>query len=342
MPTLSELGEFGLIARLARSLEPATPAAGAVDLGIGDDAALLRLPVGSQLVATIDALTEGVHFRRDWSRAEDVGWKSLAVNVSDLGAMGARPVGALITLAVPPDTPVRWIDRLYAGLGECATKFSCPIVGGDTVRSPSGISISVAALGAVPEGKAVRRSGARVGDLVCVTGTLGRSAAGLALLQSDLKPTQEERTSLVGAHCRPAPPIEAGARLAEAPLATAMLDLSDGLASDIQHIAKCSGVGAVIEAERLPISDAARQLARRLGVDPVQWALHGGEDYELLFTVAPERFPEVPPLLAPLGVTATIVGRITRRGVKLVTEDETVPLRPQGFAHFRTGNGRAR
>ncbi|MBM3459060.1 MAG: thiamine-phosphate kinase, partial [Armatimonadetes bacterium] len=174
---LGELGEFGLIRDLARRLErePAAPTVGKVCLGIGDDAAILELPPEHRLVVTADALIEDVHFRRDWSSARELGWKALAVNVSDLGAMGARPVGAVVTLGLPRGTDAGWVRELYAGLGECAKAYGCPIVGGDTVRAPTEVALSVTALGAVPAGRAVTRAGARPGDLVCVTGVLGES-----------------------------------------------------------------------------------------------------------------------------------------------------------------------
>jgi thiamine-monophosphate kinase len=334
---LRDLGEFGLIERLARRLErpSAGPRSGEVLTGIGDDAAVLRLPPGTELVATIDALIEDVHFRRDWARPADVGWKSLAVNVSDLGAMGARPVGALVTLALPPEIPLRWIDRFYDGLAGCAREYGCPVVGGDTVRSPDRVSISVAALGSVPAGRVVARAGARPGDLLCVTGVLGDSGAALALLQRGEKPRSKRHAAVLERHFRPRPPAAAGAALAEKGLATAMLDLSDGLASDLRHAARASSVGVRVEAARLPISDAARRAAHPYGIDPARWALYGGEDYQLLFTVPPDRFEEVPPALGALGVTATIIGKITRRGITLVREDgETEPLRPRGFEHF--------
>ncbi|MFN3648979.1 MAG: thiamine-phosphate kinase [Armatimonadota bacterium] len=331
------MGEFGLIERLARALAErgVEPAAGSLPLGIGDDAAVLRLPPDRDLVATIDALVEETHFRRDWSRPEELGWKALAVNVSDLGGMGARPLGALVTLAAPADTPVRWIDRLYRGLAECAARYGCPVVGGDTVKASRQIALSVAALGSVPTGRAVTRGGASAGDLVCVTGVLGESGAGLALLEQGSSRGLTGFKPLLDWHRRPEPPVEAGAVLAERGLATAMLDLSDGLASDLRHLCRRSGAGARVEAARLPISDATRRAAAELGRDPHHFALHGGEDYQLLFTVPPDRFAEVPPALGPLGVTATIVGAVTRRGITLVQPDgRTEPLRPKGFAHF--------
>jgi thiamine-monophosphate kinase len=329
--------EFGLIDRISAHLAKlqTQPAAGAVRLGIGDDAAVLVLPEGEELVTTIDALIEEVHFRRDWSRPEDIGWKALAVNVSDLGAMGARPLACFLTLALPKGTRTAWVDRFYAGLAECAGEYGCPVAGGDTVRSPDRIALTIAALGSVPAGKAVTRAGAQPGDLICVTGVLGDSGAGLALLERG-KRAARRYAGPVAWHRRPHPPVAAGAVLAERGIPSAMMDLSDGLASDLRHIARASGVGARIEASRLPISDAARQAAKELKVDPVHWALHGGEDYQLLFTVPEERFEELPPALGPLGAVATVIGRITRRrGLFLIgTDAKSSPLRPTGFKHF--------
>jgi thiamine-monophosphate kinase len=339
---LADLGEFGLIERLARKLAASgvTPAAGEVALAIGDDAALLQSPPGSDVVATADAVIEEVHFRRDWSRPEDVGWKSLAVNVSDLAAMGARPLAALVTVALPAETPVSWVERFYRGLGDCAAEYGCPIVGGDTVRSPRQIAISVTALGSVAAGRAVRRSGAGVGDLLCVTGVLGDSGGGLALLQGGRRKSRKY-ASLLERHRRPRPQAVAGPALADAGLATAMLDLSDGLGSDLRHLCKACRVGARLHTDWLPISDDARQAAKTLSADPTRWALFGGEDYELLFTVPPERFSEVPATLGPFGVVATIVGEITPRRVTAVdAAGREVPLRPEGFAHFATGSVR--
>lgn len=334
-PLPGDLGEFPLIERLARRLarQAVEPAAGALLLGIGDDAALLRLPEGAAAVATADMLVEGVHFRRDWSRPEEIGWKALAVNVSDLNAMGAQPVAALVCLALPGELPVRWVERCYAGLAECAGVYGCPVAGGDTVRSPGPVVVSVSALGAAPAGRAVRRTGARPGDVLCVTGVLGASGAGCALLERGLA-RGRSLAPVLAAHRRPRPPRGAGAALAAAALPTAMLDLSDGLASDAQRLATAGGVGLTVEADRLPISDATRRAAARLGLTARHLALHGGEDFELLFTVPPERWPEVPPLLGPLGVTATIIGQAGGRGVWLREEGRRRPLRPAGFQHF--------
>ncbi len=336
---LTELGEFGLIARVSRGLarRQVAPAAGAIRTAIGDDAALLAPPPGYEVVATADALVETVHFRRDWSSAADIGWKALAANVSDLGAMGAEPLAALVTVALPPHTELKWLDAFYVGLGECAAAYGCPVVGGDTVRAPFHVALSVTALGTVPEGQAVHRRGARVGDCVCVTGVLGDSGGGLALLEKGVvrRPPGHHR-AVLGWHRRPQPPVAAGAALARAGVVTAMMDLSDGLASDVQHLCRESRVGIRVQAERLPISDAARRTAGELGVEPTHWALHGGEDYQMLFTVPAARMSEIPALLGPLGVVATRIGTVTARGIEIADVGGAPrPLHPLGFAHFR-------
>lgn len=340
---LSDVGEFGLIGRLRGAVDASRDRTrgGRVVLGIGDDAAVLGVSRVRQLVATIDTLVEGVHFRLDWSTAEDLGWKSLAVNLSDLGAMGAEPLAVLVAIALPPDTDAEWVEQLYSGIDQCAERYGGAVVGGDTVRSPAGVMITVAALGTVPHGGAVLRSGARAGELLCVTGTLGESGAGLALLEDGHSGVQVFGRSggltepCMIWHLRPEPPVEAGIALARAGLATAMMDLSDGLASDTQHLAERSGVQVVVQEERMPISDATRRAAAELNRDPVAWALDGGEDHQLLFTVPQERFAEVPPLLGPHGVVATIIGEVREgNGVRLMRQGAEKVLLPGGFTHF--------
>jgi len=332
---ITDLGEFALIDRLRTLFGEAAPAAGSVSLAIGDDAAVLSTGGRRELVATADMLVEQVHFRRDWTSAADLGWKALAVNVSDVGAMGAAPLAALVCAALPAAIDVGWIEALYGGLKACGEVYGCPVVGGDTVRSPGPVSLSVAALGSVERGRAVRRDGAKPGDLLCTTGTLGDSAAGLALLLAGrTRGASPKYAALFEAHLRPRPPVRAGAALADDGV-TAMLDLSDGLASDTARLSAASGAGVRMQEERLPISLAARRAAEELGVEPADWAVRGGEDYELMFTIPPERFDNVPELLAPLGVTATIIGSVTEGGSVLVRmEGREEPMPPPGFSHF--------
>jgi thiamine-monophosphate kinase len=334
---VGELGEFVLIERLAAILagRPAYPAEGRIRLGIGDDAAVLEVGRDRDWVATTDTLIEGVHFRREWTSPEDLGWKALAVNVSDLGAMGAAPTAALVCIALPTGTESEWIECFYRGMADCAAVYGCPIAGGDTVRSPSAIAISVTAVGAIGRGAAVTRSGAGNGDLICVTGTLGDSAAGLALLAGGHSPEDRpEYVPLFRAHLRPAPPVGAARALARGGV-SAMMDLSDGLASDLARLSEASGAGGRVFQDRLPISLLARGAAEELNLPPEEWAVRGGEDYEYLFTVAPDRFAPLPALLAQHGVTATIVGEICDANLVLVDSGgEPTVLPPPAFSHF--------
>ena len=357
---IADVGEFGLIECIASlaagSRKAAESQAGQIILGIGDDAALLEVPEERQLVATIDTLVEEVHFRRDWTGPEDLGWKSLAVNVSDVAAMGAEPLAAFLSLALPEGMEVEWVEAFIRGMDECAQEYGCRLAGGDTVRSPRHLTITVALLGTVERGRALLRSGARVGDAICVTGTLGDSAAGLALLEKGIgyrvsgigsepslrTPSTEHRTPntlpfapLLAAHHRPRPCLAAARALAASGWVTAMMDLSDGLASDIRHLAARSGVGARIRRDALPVSAAARAAGTALGVDPAEWALHGGEDYELLFTVAPDALDRARELALLVGAPLTLIGEISAAGLALVEVDSNeTPLEPVGFTHF--------
>lgn len=337
----SEIGEFKLIAGLAKQLArfPVPSTVGEIVLGIGDDAAILSIPSGWQLVATADTLVEGVHFRRDWTSPTDLGWKALAVNVSDIGAMGALPTAALVCLALPPDIETRWVEQLYEGIGECAARYGCPVAGGDTVRAAASLIISVTALGAVNPALIASRRGARLDDLICVTGTVGESAAGLALLRAGRTPSTDPAfSSLFEAHLRPAPPIEAARQLAGLGV-KAMLDLSDGLASDLRRLSDRSRVGVEVEAERLPVSLATRRATASLGLSVQYVGVCGGEDYQYLFTIPDDRFGEVHPALARSGVTATRIGRVVGEGLWLVDEQgDRIALPDPGYEHFPAKN----
>jgi thiamine-monophosphate kinase len=361
---LADVGEFGLIRLIERwtasTQNAPDPVAGRIALGIGDDAALLEVPPERQLVVTIDTLVEEVHFRRDWTGPEDLGWKSLAVNVSDIAAMGAEPLAAFLSLALPGDMDVTWVEAFARGMEACAREYRCAIAGGDTVRSPHPLAITVTLLGTVERGQALLRSGARPGDAVCVTGTLGDSAAGLALLQkgvgcgvSGARPDRTPNTQhptpntehptphtiplapLLAAHHRPCPRLAAARTLAASGWVTAMMDLSDGLASDLRHLAARSGAGARLRRAVLPLSDATRAAAAALRVDPTDWALHGGEDYELLLTLPFSVVERARHLTSPLGTPITVVGEIVSEGLWLAEADgREVALEPTGFAHF--------
>jgi thiamine-monophosphate kinase len=336
--SLAEMGEFGLIDALAARF-PASPAA---IVGIGDDSAVLATPDGN-VVAAVDFLLEGRHFRRAWSSGRDVGMKSAARSLADIAAMGAVPTALLIALAVPEWLPVDWVLDFASGVGAECGRAGAGVAGGDTARADS-VIVSVTALGALPSGvAAVRRSGARPGDVVAVAGPLGYSAAGLALLTAGVLAgpagpgVAGSLAGLVAAHLRPSPPYTAG--LAAARLgATAMIDTSDGLLADLGHIADASGVRIDVATERLAVSPPLAAAARLLGQDhsPVttpgvpaafsaamEWALTGGEDHSLAAT-----FPAGVALPADWRVIGTV------RPGSGVTVDGAPRIGPGGWKHF--------
>ena len=330
-----------------------------VRLGIGDDAAVLAVPAGQELAVALDTLVEGVHFPRG-TAAADIGWKALAVNLSDLAAMGATPAWALLALTLPaPDAD--FVQGFAAGFAELAQPHRLALVGGDTTRGP--LSISVVVHGLVPPGRALTRAGARAGDAVLVTGTLGDAAAGLALLLADTAhpaprlriesgagserreaeakdghapaATDERRPArdyLIARLNRPTPRLAAGLALRER--ASACIDISDGLLADLGHLCAASGVGAEIDAASLPRSPALLALHDDAGALP--FALGGGDDYELCFSVPTERVAEVQAELARLGCGATRIGRIVAgAGVRVRGADGAwLTIAQQGWEHF--------
>ena len=275
MPTGTE---FDLIARLAPFL-----AGGGDDLivGHGDDAAVLDLD-GRGVCLAVDVLVEDVHFRRDLSSLADVGWKAVAVNVSDIAAMGGTPSVAVVGLCRPADVPVSDIEQLYTGMAEACERWGLRLVGGDTV-SAQALALSVTVMGEIDPQRAVRRSGARPGDKVVVVGTLGSAAAGLALFRAGA-PTPP---ALLAAHRRPTALVEAGAALA-AGGATAMIDVSDGFGADLLHICEASGVAAAVTAALLPAGEGVAAAAETLTVDPLDFVAGGGDDYALIATLPAE------------------------------------------------------
>ncbi len=294
--TVQGLGEFGLLRRLRAKSPPLPPA---VLAGMGDDAAVLQPSPGFALVATVDVLVEGKDFRWEWCPAEAVGHKGLTVSLSDVGAMGAIPRYALVALGLPARTPVKRVDALYRGIWEAAEAAGVAVVGGDLSEAPC-LILSVTLIGEGETDHLVRRSGAKVEETIWVTGPLGRAAAGLCALKAGYRP---ERSAVKGRRATHIPPkarkairetiraqlypvacYREGRILAEAGIATAMIDLSDGLASDLTRLAEESKVGARIFADRIPVDPSTRQVAELVGLDPLRLALGGGEDFELLFT----------------------------------------------------------
>ncbi|HSE05396.1 MAG TPA: thiamine-phosphate kinase [Methylomirabilota bacterium] len=339
--SLGVLGERGLIRRIAQS--PAVlPRAPGVEVGLGDDTAVLTVPPGHKLLATTDLLIEDVHFRRVSAAPADIGWKAMAVNLSDIAAMGGTPRWALVALAVPAETDVEAVDAFYAGMAEAAAPHGVSVVGGDTAASPSGWTVNVTLFGIHP-GAPRLRSQARAGDAVMVTGGLGAAAAGLHVLEMGLDRARAAGMSGAGlaeltrAHLRPQARVAEGRWLGQAPGVHAMIDCSDGLATDLGHICRESGVGARVELGRVPVAAAARDAARILGADPHRWAVSGGEDYELLLTCDPAAVDRlIAGLAAATGTPLTMVGRIEGPPgeVAFVDAAGASATMPSGFEHF--------
>jgi thiamine-monophosphate kinase len=294
--------------------------------GIGDDAAVLRVPVGHEVLVTTDFSVEGVHLRREWHPPESVGHRCLARGLSDIAAMGGEPVAAFLSLALPPDLPQVWVDRFLKGLLNLAGRFNVPLAGGDTSQSPAGVLADIVVVGSVSKGKAVLRSRALPGDKIYVTGRLGGSAAVLDLLSSGKK---RARPPAFLSHFFSQPRIPTGILLRKNKIASAMIDISDGLSTDLHHICEESGVGAEINESTIPRAFIGKSDHKV----ELKFALHGGDDYELLFTARPKI--RVPDRVA--GVPITEVGRTTgnKRIVLVNSAGIRSNLEPLGWEHFR-------
>lgn len=342
---VEDIGEFALLERLVEVLGSAGRGAGqGVIRGIGDDAAVLQSNPGTRLLASCDMLVEGRHFDLSYFSPRQLGWKALSVNLSDIAAMGGRPRWALVSLGLKPQLKVSFVEEIYAGMAELAADFGVTIVGGDTCSSPECLVIDICILGEAYRKEVAYRSGAREGDLILVTGKLGAAAAGLVYLRAAEKVKFEGVEELQQAHLKPLPRVKEAAVLIQSGLVGAMNDISDGLASELHEIAQASGCGARIWAERLPISPAADLLARRLGGSAQEWALYGGEDYELLFTIpggkgAPLKARKLArKMMKTTGTPLSLIGKILPApgAVEIVQANgEIEPLLPGGFNHFK-------
>jgi thiamine-monophosphate kinase len=324
----SELGEFELIRRFFLRRDAAGAAQSGVILGIGDDAAVLALPQDTELVAAVDTLVLGRHFPES-TDARSIGHRALAVNLSDLAAMGATPAWATLSLTMP-SVDTAWLERFSAGLLDLADAHGVALVGGDTTRGP--LTLSVQILGHVPRGMALLRSGARAGDLLAVTGTLGDAGAGLAFATSPPQANPSPAVlELIQRFDYPAPRVQFG--LAARGIATAAMDLSDGLVGDLPKLAQASGLAAHVAVDRLPLSDAMRAAA------PLEqardWALAAGDDYELLLAVRPLRFTELEAAAVRLNLKLTAVGEL-RSGSGVTWSLNGRDFRPKssGYDHF--------
>jgi len=344
---LGDLGEFGLISRIAAEVSPVE----GVITGIGDDAAVTALTPGMQLLTSTDMLLEGVHFRHGWHDPYRLGRKSLAVSISDIAAMGAIPRWALLSLAIPANCSIELLDDFTRGFLAMAAEHGVALIGGDTCASRNGLIVSVTIMAEQLPDLIVRRSGARPGDDIWVTGALGDAALALSFLErgfdSAQPPNSATQTScslsgvegndyLISRLLDPTPRTVAGRMLAETGLASAMIDISDGLLADFGHIAELSGVGGTLHLDALPTSGVFQAAARCLSSFPHHLVLAGGEDYELCFTAHPAHREKIAELMKKCGIEATPVGIVTNLpGVTVLQSDGTsYELQTPGFNHF--------
>jgi thiamine-monophosphate kinase len=332
--TVADAGERGLVERIRRRVgAPAFP----VLIGIGDDAAVLAPARGRHDVLTTDALVEDVHFRRAWTDLRSVGRKAVTVNLSDLAAMGASPRALLLGLCLPDALTLEEFDRLIDGVAAEADAARAPLAGGNIARSPGPLVVSVTATGAVHARRMLRRDGAAPGDELYVSGAVGGAAAGLSMLESGVARASLDGDQLacVERYEAPTARIRCGRMIAGSRSAAAGIDLSDGLAAAVTQLAEASGTGVQLEADSLPIEPGAGRWWRGRGIDPVEAALSGGEDYELVFAIRPKRrraFLAAAARLAPLRLTR--IGILTREPAALVARGEHRQPLPSGYAHF--------
>jgi thiamine-monophosphate kinase len=343
---LSDLGEFGLIRAIQKLPSKRSPD---TIIGIGDDAAVLKPGPATLLLATTDMLIEGVHFDLSWTDLYSLGWKSAAINLSDIAAMGGVPRFCLTSLALPTRIPVEAVLDFYRGFNTLLRVHKAIIVGGDTCSSKGGFVISVTALGEAKKRTIISRSGAKRGDRIFVTGTLGDSGAGLELLKSGVRSQgsgvrggkgksairnpQSAMRTLIERHLRPVPRVEWGRRIALSGCASSMIDVSDGLSSDLFHLCEESGAGAVLRSDAIPLSESLSKSAGHLHKPPLHYALSGGEDYELLFTVPLARMKTLEMLRIPV----TEIGTITdgKAIYSVSNAGKKAALQPTGYDHFK-------
>ncbi|MFP4030403.1 MAG: thiamine-phosphate kinase [Desulfococcaceae bacterium] len=332
---LKELGEFGFIERASANCLIRRDG---VTRGIGDDAAAFAVPAGELILLTSDMLVEGVHFLRKAASPEELGAKALAVNLSDIAAMGGTAREAFVSLGVPSDVSVDFLDGIYRGMRELAREFHVNILGGDTTGSGRDLILSITVTGSVKETEMLRRDAARPGDRIVCTGHLGDSRAGLHLILNEVPAEDPVLEALRSAHIRPRPHLREGRFLAESGETRAAIDVSDGLGADLGHILRESGVGGRVCTDSLPISDALREFCRRFDRDPVREALAGGEDYVLVATVAAKRAEFLAKEFRErFEQTLFVIGEITEGGelLRVDANGEETPLASESWDHFK-------
>lgn len=333
---ISEIGEFGLIERIKKIVPKATE--DNILLGIGDDTAIIKITAEKWLLATCDIQIEDTHFRLRHGSPYQIGRRAMTVNLSDIASMGGKPAYALVSAGLPPNLEVKGFDDLFKGMSDALAEHSAFIIGGNLAHTSDKIIIDVFLLGEISPNQILLRSGAKPGDRIFVTGTLGASAAGFYVLENYQKDYPQKFAHLVHSHLDPVARIEAGMAIAKSDYATSMIDISDGLAGDLKHICDDSNVGAEIVEKNIPLPEAIDELADTISKSKVDLALHGGEDYELLFTMqsnTPSSLIEK--IAAEAKVKITEVGRIISKeeGYNIITaENQQLPLHPKGWDHF--------
>jgi thiamine-monophosphate kinase len=355
---LSQIGEFGLIKQIRDTFtHPLNKGGreGGVVVGIGDDCAAFKPREGFLIITTTDALTEDIHFKLDYIQPFQLGLKSIYINLSDIAAMGGIPLYALLSLSIPPSFSVEFMNEFLKGVKDAADRYKVSVIGGNISSSKNDFSIHITIIGEIEKEHMVLRKGAKAGDRIFVTGWLGDSAAGLEILKRSQKsgaPIQwmgrkcQIDKKLIERHLIPTPRLKEGRFLAINNLATSMIDISDGLASDLKRICEESGVGANIFTENIPVSEELKNLTssqlRTQGSDirtSLEFALYGGEDYELLFTVKSEIVENLKSLWNNNMTSITMIGEVTKGEINLISKSgSTIPLQREGYNHFKTGN----
>jgi thiamine-monophosphate kinase len=333
--SLKQIGEFGFIRKISRGclIRPA-----AIIKAIGDDAAAFTIDADRVSLVTTDLLVERIHFSRKTISGFDLGYKSLAVNLSDIAAMGGEAREAFVSIAIPQDCPLEYIEDAYNGMKRLAADFDVNILGGDTTGSKIDLIINVAVMGTVAKEELMTRDAARPGDIIFSTGYLGDSKAGLHLILNNIRADSEELKALHKAHVLPEPHLREGRFLAGQPGTRAAIDVSDGLSSDLGHISEQSAVGALLYADKIPISSALQKFCTRFGFNPIDFALAGGEDYTLLCTVAAEKAEETARKYKDtLHRQLFRIGEITAgHGLEIIFADgSSKPVMPGGWNHFK-------
>lgn len=335
---ISELGEFGLINRFSKNFLESIPKN---IKGIGDDCAVVPYTNSQSLVITTDLLIENSHFLFDKISAYELGYKSVAVNFSDIASMGAKPLYAFLSIGLTKDLTVEWVDDFFLGISDICKKYNAFLLGGDTTKSQKDIVVNLTVIGIVENSNIKYRSGAKVGDYICVNNNLGNSAAGLhLLLNENLQIDEKIKKILLDSHHLPEPNVEEGVFLSQFNSVTAMMDVSDGVDSDIRHIMRQSEKGAKLFVNKIPTSNELKLFANTNKLNALDFALAGGEDYFLLFTIDKNNYDEInKEYKIKFGNEITIIGEITNSNeLEYFNENEKIEFNKIGFDHFKKGN----